>query len=176
MLPGYNALAWLLPGTVLFAIVGALVSRRLARSLDTRPVVAWLLVVSIGIVVSATLAPLRGTFDIDSPSARACDLARTGLAPLQRLLSMNDTSRNVLLFIPLGISLGLLPRSRRTAGLIAVAAVLPLAIELAQLSLPILGRSCESGDVIDNLTGLVLGLVAGTLTTWLLPALRRPAR
>ena len=29
-----------------------------------------------------------------------------------------------------------------------------------------LARGCQSGDVIDNLTGLVIGLAAGSFIAW----------
>jgi hypothetical protein len=45
---------------------------------------------------------------------------------------------------------------------VALVAVLsPFAIETAQLLLPVLGRGCQSADVFDNLTGLVLGGLIG---------------
>jgi hypothetical protein len=34
-------------------------------------------------------------------------------------------------------------------------------IEATQLMVPVLGRACESGDVVDNMLGLVLGLTTG---------------
>jgi hypothetical protein len=47
---------------------------------------------------------------------------------------------------------------------------LPFAIEGFQLVVTPLGRACQSADMVDNLTGLVLGLgagwVAGTLWRW----------
>jgi VanZ family protein len=96
-----------------------------------------------------------------------CDLTRVGLASLEDLSSFNDASLNILLFVPLGAAIGLLPGSRRKAA-IAIAAILaPFAIELFQLLVPQLGRGCQSADVVDNLTGLVLGLAAGTAGRWL---------
>ena len=68
----------------------------------------------------------------------------------------------MLLFIPLGVAIGLVPGSRRKAVLTGLAVLLPIAIESAQLLLPILGRGCQSGDVFDNLTGLLLGWLIGT--------------
>ncbi len=71
---------------------------------------------------------------------------------------MNDTSLNYVLFIQLGVPLGLLPRSRRALGLVIVAFALPWAIEATQLLVPVLGRGCQSADVVDNSLGLLLGL------------------
>ena len=43
----------------------------------------------------------------------------------------------------------------------AVAIASPFLIETTQLVLPILGRGCQSADVFDNLTGLLIGAVIG---------------
>jgi glycopeptide antibiotics resistance protein len=170
-----TVLPWLLPGTAAFVVLGLVSCRRLARALGTRPFVAWLLVVGFGIIVSATLTPLRGVFETTAAGPGTCDMSDLRLIPLRELVQVTERSLNVLLFLPLGVAMGLLPRSRTTAVLVMAAVVLPFAIEATQLVAPILGRGCQSGDVIDNLTGLALGLAAGTLFGWLLPALRRPA-
>ncbi len=47
------------------------------------------------------------------------------------------------------------------------AIALPFAIETIQLLLPVLDRACESADVVDNLTGLVIGLGGGVVAGWL---------
>jgi glycopeptide antibiotics resistance protein len=173
MPPYLSPLPWLLPGAVAFAFLGAAVSRRLARVLDTRPVVAWSLVVGLGIILSATLTPLYGAFETPPTDPETCDLSTIGLVPLRALVTMNDRSLNVLLFIPLGLSLGLLPSSRRTTVLILAALVLPFAIETTQMLARSLSRGCEAVDVIDNLTGLALGLAAGIFLGWLPPGIRR---
>jgi glycopeptide antibiotics resistance protein len=98
-----------------------------------------------------------------------------GLAPLSELLRFNDASLNVLLFMPLGVSIGLMPRSRLKVIVFVAAIALPFAIETTQMLLPLLDRSCESADVIDNLTGLVLGLAGGFAVGWLARSMdRRP--
>ena len=63
--------------------------------------------------------------------------------------------------MPLGFTIGLVPGSRRRNVLAVVAVAAPFAIETAQLLLPILGRGCQSADVFDNLTGLVVGWIVG---------------
>jgi VanZ family protein len=57
----------------------------------------------------------------------------------------------------------LVPGWRRKILLAVGAFTLPVAIELIQLNLPVLDRTCELADVVDNLAGLVLGLFAGLL-------------
>ena len=159
---GFNVLPWLLPGIALSAVLGLLVGRRVGRVFRATPAFGWALILGFGLVVSATLTPLRAGFDFDTTGIGTCDLSRMGLAPLRELLRIGDTSLNVLLFMPLGFAIGLVPRSGRMFALAAVAVVSPVVIEAAQLVLPILGRSCQSADVIDNVTGLVLGWVIGT--------------
>ena len=51
--------------------------------------------------------------------------------------------------------------------------MLPASIELIQLLVPPLGRECQSADVIDNLTGLVVGLAAGVVARLLAGMLDR---
>jgi hypothetical protein len=164
------ALPWFLPGVAISAAVSLAVGGIVGRALGARRIVASALVFSLGIIVSATLTPLGGRVDLVGSHPGACDLSRMGLPPLADLLGVNDTSLNVLLFVPLGLSLAFLPRSRRTAAVILAAVALPFAIELTQLMVPVLDRGCESADVVDNLAGLVLGLAAGTLLGRLVPA------
>ena len=122
---------------------------------------------SLGIILSATLTPLRWAIDFGATGSGVCDFSRIGLAPLGELLRFNDTSLNILLFIPLGVTIGLVPMSRRKAAVVAAAMALPFAIETIQLLVPWLDRGCQSADVIDNLTGLIVGLAAGSAAGWL---------
>jgi glycopeptide antibiotics resistance protein len=174
MTPDQNPLPWLIPGTAIFAIVGIFASRPLSRILRTGPFVAWMLAVSIGAIVFATLTPLNGVFEPSNAGPGHCDLSVMSLIPLESVFNRDDRALNVLLFIPLGVSLGFLPWSRRTAALLLLAFAAPFVIEWSQLVLPSLNRACESGDVIDNLTGLVAGLAVGSVIAWSVPEVRPP--
>jgi glycopeptide antibiotics resistance protein len=158
-----HPLPWVIPGTLLFMLVGIVVGRPLARGLRSSPFVAWLLVVSVALIGFATLAPLYGVFEPSAVGQGSCDMSQAYLIPLRELLRPGERSLNVILFIPLGVGLGLLPRSRRTLVLVAAALVSPFLIELTQLLLPILNRGCQANDVLDNLTGLVIGFGFGML-------------
>jgi len=158
---GFNVLPWLLPGLAASIVVGLVAGRRVGRAFAAGPLVGWALIVGFGLIVSATLTPLRGGLDLGTSGIGTCDLSRIGIAPLGELLRIGDTSLNVLLFIPLGLAVGLVPGSRRRNILVLVAVLAPVAIEATQLLLPVLGRGCQSADVFDNLTGLVLGGVIG---------------
>jgi hypothetical protein len=158
------ALPWFAPGLILSFAIGLPLSGPVRRMLRTRRSVSYLLIVSLGAILAATLPPGAAGFDRIGAGIGACDLERRGLATAHDYLSVSEVSLNVLLFIPLGLAIALLPWSRRTLAVAGAAFALPFVIELAQLAVPILGRECQSGDVIDNLLGLVLGLVSGAIT------------
>ena len=163
MLKGFLAsVPWFLPGVLVAALVGWLVRRRLAGWLGSSDVIAFLTVLAFGIIMAATLTPHR-ELSLGPEQSAGCDFSRMGLAPWRALRSLNDTSLNIVLFLPLGIMLALLPRSDRKAGLILAAVALPFTIELVQLVLVPLNRACQSADVFDNLTGLVVGLAIGAV-------------
>ena len=155
-----NALPGFLPGVAASLAAAALAARPLATRLCTMRPIAFALVASVGVIASATLTPFTGS---PTPHPGSCDMTRIGPAPIQDLLRPGDVTGNVLLFVPLGVCLGLLPRSRVRTVLVAAAVAFPFAIEGTQLVLVPLNRACESADVADNLTGLVLGGVVAVL-------------
>lgn len=157
-------LPFLLPGIAIALVVSIVVSRRVGRALRVPWLVAFVLVFSLGIILSATLTPLRSAFAAQVTGPQSCDLSRFGPAPLADYLSRSksDAGENVAIFIPLGLAIGMIPPSRRKAALTIAAILLPVAIEAVQLLVPALGRACQSADVFDNFAGLVLGLGLGT--------------
>ena len=171
-----GVLPWFLPGVVIWVAVALVAGGRVGRALGVRRAVAFALIVSLGIVLSATLTPLRGALDFGTVGSGSCDFSRVGFAPLRDLLRFGDTSLNVLMFVPLGVSIGLLPRSRLTAVVVVGAIALPFAIEATQLLVPWLDRACESADVVDNLTGLAIGLAGGIVVRRLVAAAVRRSR
>jgi hypothetical protein len=156
-------------------VVAVFASRPVARALGTGQILAGALVISLGIILSATLTPspfgpqrhvgLAGNPESYRPT---CDLSRIGPAPIGDYLTINDTSLNVLLLVPLGLTIGLLPASRCKTAILVLAVGLPFIVEGTQLVVVPLNRACQSADVSDNLLGLVLGLAAGTSAGWLL--------
>lgn len=160
-LPG--VLPWFLPGLAITTVIALAVAGRVARRLRTESWIAFLLVMSLGAVLAATIPPVAGGFSGRASAPGRCDFGRIGLAPLSDYLHLGDTSLNVILFVPLGLAIGLLGRSPATARLLVAVLALPPAIETIQSLVPMLGRGCESGDVVDNLLGLGIGLALGVL-------------
>lgn len=161
LVPGQGALPLLLPGIAVAAVVGVVVRRPLARALRIRPAVAFVLVVSVGVIVSATLTPLRSAFGDQEPEAAGCDLSRLGPPSVAEILEIYDAALNILIFVPLGAIIASAPSSRPRTVLAVGAVALPFAIEMTQLLVPALHRACQSADVIDNLIGLGGGLAVG---------------
>src|SRR5450759_446303 len=169
-------LPWFLPGVVISIVVSIAASGALGRALGVRRAVAWAIVISLGIIAAATLTPQSEALAFGARGSSSCDLSRLGLAPLRELLQLSDSGGNILMFIPLGATIGLVPRSRRKAAIVIVAIALPFGIETIQLLAPALDRACESADVIDNLTGLAIGLAGGVAAGRLAGAVDRLPR
>jgi glycopeptide antibiotics resistance protein len=150
-----------LPGLAISVVVGLAAADPVGRALAVGRATAWVLVVSLGIILAATLTPLAGAMEAEARGPGYCDFSRIWVAPWEQLLSTSDASGNVLMFIPLGVAIGLVPRSRRKTAIVVGAIALPFAIEITQSLVPWMDRACESADVVDNLTGLALGLVGG---------------
>jgi glycopeptide antibiotics resistance protein len=154
---------WFLPTLGLIMLGAVALARPAARHLRTTSALAWSLIVAFGAVAAVTLTPGAGALEFGAIGPSTCDTSRIGLAPIADIVRMTDPGLNILLFIPLGAALGLLPRSRTRVLLIVVAIALPFVIEAIQLLASALDRSCETGDIVDNLTGLAIGLVAGVI-------------
>jgi glycopeptide antibiotics resistance protein len=168
-----SAVPGFLPGRALSALIALGAARRVAIALRARRLLTFGLLVSVGAILAATLTPNVGSLE-PSPGNTFCDLTRMTLAPLEELLSLhNEPSLNVLLFLPLGLALGLLPRSAGKVALLAGAIALQAAVEFLQGVLTPLNRSCSSADVVDNLTGLAAGFALGSAAGWLWGRLSR---
>ena len=156
-----NNVPWFGPGVLVSAAAALGVALPLGRALLVRPALAGFLVFSFGIVLSATMTPLRDALEAGAIGTGVCDFSRLGIAPFAELDGPTDTVLNILLVVPLGMAVGLLPRSRRMAAMLVASMALPLVIESIQLVAPVLARGCQSADVVDNLTGLFAGLALG---------------
>ncbi len=158
----------LLPGLALTIFLAFTLSARLGRALGSNRTIAWGLLFGFGLIVSATLTPGREALRFGESGSGSCDLGRIGLASIGEILTFGETGLNVALFMPLGFAIRLLPRGRIMIWIIASAVAFPFVIEATQLILTPLGRRCQSADVIDNLSGLLLGFALGSLASILL--------
>jgi hypothetical protein len=157
----------LLPGIALAAVAGLILGPRVGRAMGRGRVLGGLLVLGFGMILAATLTPSAEAIRSGAVGSGTCDLSRFGPAHLGAILSLEDAGFNVLLFLPLGIAIGTtVPRGRRF-GLLAAAIALSPAIELIQLVVTRLDRACQSSDVFDNVTGLIVGFVIGSVAAWL---------
>jgi glycopeptide antibiotics resistance protein len=161
---GSVGLPWLLPGVAIAVVVSIATSGVVGRAFRVRRSVAWAGVLSLGIILAATLTPQGEALLTGARGSSSCNMSRIWPVPLGDFLSLTEASINVLMFIPLGAVIGLVPRSRRKGAIVVAAIALPFAIETVQLLVPALDRACESADVVDNLTGLAIGLAVGVVT------------
>ncbi len=164
-----SVLPWVVPGVALALVVSIAAGGRLARWLRVPRVVAWLLITSTGVILAGTVSPLGLEYRAKPQAVLSCDFSRIGPAGIGDLIRPTDPLGNILMFIPLGFAIALAARSSRKAAVLAGAFALPFLIEATQLVVTPLERGCQSADVVDNLTGLALGLFAGTVVAWLAP-------
>ena len=77
----------------------------------------------------------------------------------------DEVTANVLLFLPAGAAAWLWRRPHERVTALGVALALPLVIELGQLLMVWLHRTCQYGDIANNMLGAFLGfsLVAGAV-------------
>lgn len=171
-MPDLDRFATPLVLAIAFGIVAGPVWARVARA---RLLLGVATTVSIGGILALTLAP-AGPLPDTGVVIGVCDLRSWGPGTLDELTVLGEASLNVLLFMPLGACMALqpVPVVRRLG--LAISAVLPFAIELAQLRLPALGRYCDSMDIADNLLGLAFGFAVGGVLAMLWRAARRGAR
>jgi hypothetical protein len=154
---------WLLPGLLLAFNIWLLAPRWVAGRLRIHPVLGLLMIMGLGLVISATLTPLRHAIENGTAGTGTCDLSQLWPTSPRSWLSLSDRTMNIIMFVPLALAIGLVPLSPSKVALVIEAIALPFVIESVQLLAPILGRGCEGADLVDNLTGLLLGLVAGTV-------------
>jgi hypothetical protein len=156
------------PGLVVSFVVTLVVGPLVGRALRVSVFHGWALVMSFGLILSATVTPSREAILSGATGSGVCDLSSIGPGTWWQLTHLDEVTLNIILFVPLGISLGALPNSDVKVGLIAWAFLLPLLIELLQLVVVALDRACQSIDLADNLVGLAVGLGIGLVGARLL--------
>jgi hypothetical protein len=148
------------PAAVLALACAAGLAGVTARLVDTSAWSAFLLFGSLGVILAATVTPSVAAF-VPVDRDGGCVLHQFALPAFSKLLYPNETSLNVVLFMPLGLACGLMRRWSLVSLTAVLAAGLPFAIEIAQYAVPSLGRVCSTADVADNLSGLAAGLLVG---------------
>jgi hypothetical protein len=146
---------------VVFGLAGGVLWARMARLGILLGIVT---ATSLTVIVALTLSP-AGPFPDVGFVPGFCETRQWGPGSFEDLTTIGEPSLNVVLFVPLGVSVAFHRGSIRLLTLVA-SALLPIAIELAQLKLPALGRYCDSMDIADNELGLLLGLGAGAILAW----------
>lgn len=115
---------------------------------STLGILAVTLTPAEGVQIGVSLVPLAGTTEVLRISGDPRVVARiVGL--------------NILLFVPLGLSVALLLDRRRVLGATLVGAALSILVEAGQLVLPV-ARSTDVDDVLLNTAGAALGAAAAT--------------
>jgi hypothetical protein len=160
-------LPWLLPGIAIALVVSIAASGQIARWLSVPRVASWVLIMSTGMILAVTVTPQRPEYASESLWVRSCDFSRIGPPAIAQVTGPSDELGNILMFIPLGFAIALAPWSSRKAVVLIGACALPFLIESTQFVVSPLRRACQSADVVDNLTGLLVGLAAGTVVAWL---------
>ena len=108
---------------------------------------------------------------------RSCALHAVDLG-LSAVAADDQRILNVLLLVPVGLFASVVASRSRDAVaplVVAGAAALPVVYETGQQVFRGLDRSCDTTDLVDNLTGVLLGLAAGALVVGLRWAARRNA-
>ena len=157
----------LFPALAVGLVLAVLASQPLGRALEMPAWAAFTLVASIVLVVAVTLTPRRET-------AGAVDLFASVPAtesPVGPELwrwpwqwwPVDDRTLNIALFVPLGLAVGLVGRRRARRVLAVLALVSPLLVEGTQHVVNWLARDSQWQDVVDNATGVIIGLVIGVL-------------
>lgn len=124
---------------------------------------------SVVVIALVTLIPLTA-IDLQLPAhARTdeCSMDYGGPAP-EGFWIFSGTQRtlNTALFVPAGALLVLAAARWRSAWVVVPAGLMCLvaysvAIEVAQLELARISRACDVTDVVDNVTGAVIGAALG---------------
>jgi hypothetical protein len=162
---------WFLPGVAISGLASIVTGRFVAEKLVIRRALGCALAFWVGVILSATMTPSISGLDDQDRVMAWCDLSRIGPPTLDQLVTVNDVSLNVVLFVPLGFLISAITRHRWK--ILMLAATLPFLIEGVQFFGASIGRECQSADVFDNLTGLLLGYIGGVAMNAGREAMRR---
>jgi len=161
---------------LLLVVVSGVVCLLLALGLRRR--LGWVTAFAIGgflwslaVIAAITLIPANGAPGIVAAEGRltTCSWDIGGPAPEGFwIFSGGQRLLNTVVFVPSGALLVLAAARWRTAWVVvpvglALLAGYSIAIEATQLALARLDRACDVTDVVDNVTGAVIGVAIGVL-------------
>ena len=168
----WGTVPWAIPlvaASAMAAVIVALTQR------ETRGARAWLiaaLIVSAALVVGITLTPNAG-IETSSLVDPRWDRGPWGyVRQPEYWLHLDERSLNVALFIPLGLTLGLLARGATRWVILGCGLALPWLVEGLQAVLPF-DRDPQAIDLADNTTGFAIGYTAGLLIMGTISEVRR---
>lgn len=166
-----QALPWTGPAVIGGAAAGLLsmflFPRRRSHS-DRMGFALLLWCLTVALVV--TLSPVKNDY-FGVPSS-GCNWSVWRPLAREYWFSAGSRPPNVWLLFPAGLSVMLLDGFWRKFLGIGLLVALPPGIETLQNQFPELKRSCSSQDVIDNWTGLVIGLCLGLVLALLIGVIR----
>ena len=158
----WAAAPWAIPLVAASSVAAVVVALVLQK---TRGAGAWLvaaLIVSGALVVALTLTPNAGIEDSYFVDPRF-DRGPWGyLRQPEYWLHLDSRTLNVALFIPLGLTLGLLARGAARWVILGLGLVLPWLVEGLQAMLPF-NRDSQAIDLADNTTGFLIGFAWGLI-------------
>ncbi len=156
------ALSGLLPNltatVVLAIVVGLVAAPRLG--LSRIAAVAWLLCLSSPVALTWTKA--------DGGQQQIGCAWSTGWWELNQFFTDVDIVPNIVLLIPAGAAAVVFPRGPRRWSALLVALMVPPIIETGQAVMPGLNRTCQVGDIGNNMLGVVIGFAVAVAVsaTW----------
>lgn len=165
-MPGIDAVwglvpPWALTGCVVVASVAAVVARPVGVWCGRSRVFGCAFALSVLVVVAFTWTPAAARADV----GRGCmplDVAGF-VAGLQ---GVSDVSLNALLCVPAGVLVVWVLPWRRALAVAVVLCVAPAGVELVQLVVPDLNRTCQVSDVVANCVGVLVGTACGAGVRW----------
>jgi len=170
--------SWMLLFAVAAGLLCAVVGLAVGRRLGPLAGFAWFgLLWSLAVIGIVTLIPAQnglGYVPADQ-HATSCSWDLGGPSPDGFwIFGGGQQLLNTLLFVPAGVFLVLVLARWRTGWVLvplglALLAAYSLGIEVTQLQVARIDRACDVTDIVDNVTGAVIGVVVGVL---LLPLFR----
>lgn len=125
-----------------------------------------------GIALAGVLAVTLTPDEWDMGEKVTCIFSLPTTLGLFALPALTQDSLNALLLLPLGFFSVLATRRAWMAALTVV--MTPICIELIQALVPVLDRTCSSQDIINNISGGLLGVALGILiqglVRWMRPS------